>query len=153
MTWVNLNDVYVSTNGGTINGDLAVNGSLTCKNGSTTYNVGSQLAALGDSVSRNGDWYIARVGNNATILFFHKEIAVTNFQAKEYIYKYDLPNNCGTPISGFVNAVQWRVRASRVTFPSNTQVQIVTAISESTSDGTASDPYYNNFDVAIFCVK
>ena len=52
MTWVNLDDVYVSTNGGTINGDLAVNGTLTCKNGSTTYNVGSQLATLGDSVSR-----------------------------------------------------------------------------------------------------
>ena len=51
MTWVNLDDVYVSTNGGTINGDLAVNGTLTCKNGSTTYNVGSQLATLGDSVS------------------------------------------------------------------------------------------------------
>ena len=60
MTWVNLNDVYVSTNGGTINGDLAVNGSLTCKNGSTTYNVGSQLAALGDSVSRKQ----VRLGNN-----------------------------------------------------------------------------------------
>lgn len=53
MTWVNLNDVYVSTNGGTINGNLTVNGTLTCKNGSTTYNVGSQLASLGDSVSHN----------------------------------------------------------------------------------------------------
>ena len=51
MTWVNLDDVYVSTNGGTISGDLTVNGTLTCKNGSTTYNVGSQLATLGDSVS------------------------------------------------------------------------------------------------------
>ena len=111
------------------------------------------LATLGDSVSRNGDWYIARVGNNATILFFHKRIAVTNFQARDYVYKYNLPSGCGTPISGFVNAVQWRVKGSRVTFPSNTQVQIVTAISESTSDGTASDPYYNDIDVAVICVK
>ena len=52
MTWVNLDDVYVSTNGGTISGDLTVNGTLTCKNGATTYNVGSQLATLGDSVSQ-----------------------------------------------------------------------------------------------------
>lgn len=106
-----------------------------------------------DSVSRDGNYYVVNVGNKATILFLHKEIAVTNFQAKEYIYKYNLPKNCGTPISGFINATQWRVRASRVTFPSDTQVQIVTAISESTSDGTASDPYYNNFDLVIFCVK
>ena len=115
--------------------------------------LGIRNATTWFSVSRDGDYYVVKVGNKATILLLHKEIALTNFQAKEYIYKYNLPKNCGTPISGFVNAVQWRVRASRVTFPSDTQVQIVITISESTSDGTASDPYYNNFDVAIFCVK
>ena len=115
--------------------------------------LGDSVSQLKASVSRNGDWYIARVGNNATILFFHKRIAVTNFQARDYVYKYNLPSGCGTPISGFVNAAQWRVKGSRVTFPSDTQVQIVTVISESTSDGTASDPYYNDIDVAVICVK
>lgn len=62
MTWVNLDDVYVSTSGGTINGNLAVNGTLTCKNGSTTYNVGSQLAMLGDSVSQLKKDYVVEQG-------------------------------------------------------------------------------------------
>ena len=55
MTWVNLNDVYVSKNGGTISGDLAVNGTLTIndkKGTGTTYDVANQISTLRDSVSR-----------------------------------------------------------------------------------------------------
>ena len=111
------------------------------------------LATLGDSVSRNGSWYIASVGNGATILFFHANIAVTNFEKREYTYKYNLPKGCGTPISGFVNAIQWRASNSRVTFPSNNVAQVTIPIKESTSDGTAGDPYYNPFDLVVICVK
>lgn len=54
MTWVNLNDVYVSNSGGTISGDLKVNGTLTIndKTGNgTTYDVANQISTLRDSVS------------------------------------------------------------------------------------------------------
>ena len=108
---------------------------------------------LGDSVSQNGGWYVAKVGNGATILFFHKKIAVTNFEKREYTYKYNLPKGCGTPISGFANATQWRASNSRVIFPSNNEAQVTIPITESTSDGTAGDPYYIPFDLAVICVK
>lgn len=111
------------------------------------------LATLGDSVSQNGGWYVVKVGNGATILFFHKNIAVTNFEEREYTYKYNLPKGCGTPISGFANAVQWRASNPRVTFPSNNEAQVTIPITVSTSDGTAGDPYYNPFDLVVFCVK
>ena len=80
-------------------------------------------------------------------------IAVTNFEKREYVYKYNLPKGCGAPISGFVNVVQWRASNSRVTFPSNNVAQVAIPITESTSDGTASDPYYIPFDLAVICVK
>lgn len=55
MTWVNLNDVYVKNTGGTINGDLNVNGAITVNDGSgngTKYNVANEISTLRDSVSR-----------------------------------------------------------------------------------------------------
>lgn len=58
MAWTNLNDVYVSTNGGTIAGDLKVNGTLTIndkKGTNTTYDVASQITSLRDSVSHKAN--------------------------------------------------------------------------------------------------
>ena len=55
MTWVNLNDVYVKNTGGTINGDLDVNGAITVNDGSgngTKYNVANEISTLRDSVSQ-----------------------------------------------------------------------------------------------------
>ena len=52
MTWVNLNDVYVSkTGGGTIEGDLSVDGSITVNDGSgngSEYNVATEISNLND---------------------------------------------------------------------------------------------------------
>ena len=53
--WVNLNDVYVPANGGSVNGDLGVKGTLTIddKTGNnTTYDVANEITALRDSVSQ-----------------------------------------------------------------------------------------------------
>ena len=53
--WVNLNDVYVPTNGGSVNGDLGVKGTLTVddKTGNnTTYDVANEITALRDSTSK-----------------------------------------------------------------------------------------------------
>lgn len=55
MSWVNLNDVYVNQTGGTIAGDLSVNGALTVNDGKgtdTTYNVANEITTLRDSVSQ-----------------------------------------------------------------------------------------------------
>lgn len=55
MSWVNLNDVYVNQTGGTIAGDLSINGALTVNDGkgtNTTYNVANEITTLRDSVSR-----------------------------------------------------------------------------------------------------
>lgn len=55
MSWVNLNDVYVNQTGGTIAGDLSVNGALTVNDGkgtNTTYNVANEITTLRDSVSQ-----------------------------------------------------------------------------------------------------
>lgn len=57
MSWVNLNDVYVNQTGGTIAGDLSVNGALTVNDGkgtNTTYNVANEITTLRDSVSPTG---------------------------------------------------------------------------------------------------
>ena len=57
MSWVNLNDVYVNQTGGTIAGDLSVNGALTVNDGkgtNTTYNVANEITTLRDSVSPAG---------------------------------------------------------------------------------------------------
>lgn len=54
MSWVNLNDVYVNQTGGTIAGDLSVNGALTVNDGkgtNTTYNIANEITTLRDSVS------------------------------------------------------------------------------------------------------
>ena len=56
--WVNLNDVYVPANGGSVNGDLGVKGTLTIddKTGNnTTYDVANEITALRDSVSVKAD--------------------------------------------------------------------------------------------------
>lgn len=56
--WVNLNDVYVPANGGSVNGDLGVKGTLTVddKTGNnTTYDVANEITALRDSVSIKAD--------------------------------------------------------------------------------------------------
>ena len=56
MSWVNLNDVYVNQTGGTIAGDLSVNGALTVNDGkgtNTTYNVANEITTLRDSVSQD----------------------------------------------------------------------------------------------------
>lgn len=55
MSWVNLNDVYVNQTGGTIAGDLSINGALTVNDGkgtNTTYNVANEITTLRDSVSQ-----------------------------------------------------------------------------------------------------
>ena len=57
MSWVNLNDVYVNQTGGTIAGDLSINGALTVNDGkgtNTTYNVANEITTLRDSVSPAG---------------------------------------------------------------------------------------------------
>ena len=56
MSWVNLNDVYVNQTGGTIAGNLSVNGALTVNDGkgtNTTYNVANEITTLRNSVSQN----------------------------------------------------------------------------------------------------
>lgn len=53
--WVNLNDVYVSANGGNVNGNLRVKGTLRVddKTGNnTTYDVAKEITALRDSTSK-----------------------------------------------------------------------------------------------------
>lgn len=67
MSWVNLNDVYVNQTGGTIAGDLSVNGALTVNDGkgtNTTYNVANEITTLRDSVSQEkiGDYSVDLVG-------------------------------------------------------------------------------------------
>lgn len=55
MSWVNLNDVYVNQTGGTIAGDLSVNGALKVNDGkgtNTTYNVANEITTLRNSVSQ-----------------------------------------------------------------------------------------------------
>lgn len=55
--WVNLNDVYVPANGGSVNGDLGVKGTLTVddKTGNnTTYDVANEITALRDFKSKFG---------------------------------------------------------------------------------------------------
>ena len=74
------------------------------------------------------------------------------FEKKEYIYDYDLPANCGNPVVGFVNAIQWRVANARVTFPSSGKVRVVTPITSSASSSGPDDIYYNDFDLIVICV-
>lgn len=67
MSWVNLNDVYVNQTGGTIAGDLSVNGALTVNDGkgtNTTYNVANEITTLRDSVSQDTGLVYLMSGNN-----------------------------------------------------------------------------------------
>lgn len=52
MTWVNLNDIYVPKTGGTVTGDLGVDGSIVVNDGTgsgTTYDVASEITDLKDA--------------------------------------------------------------------------------------------------------
>lgn len=115
--------------------------------------LGAETKKLGDSVSRDGEWYVAKVGSAANIVFKHQVIKSLGFEQKEYVYNYDLPANCGTPVVGFVNATQWRVANARVTFPSSKEVRVVTPITKSVSSSGPDDIYYNDFDLTVICVK
>lgn len=67
--WVNLNDVYVPSNGGSINGDLGVKGTLTIddKTGNnTTYDVANEITALRDSTSK------LTISDSAGHIYFEK---------------------------------------------------------------------------------
>ena len=112
----------------------------------------SLLNSVSNSVSREGEWYVAKVGSAANIVFKHQVIESRGFDQKEYVYDYDLPANCGTPVVGFVNATQWRVANARVTFPSNKKVRVVTPITKSVSSSGPDDLYYNDFDLTVICV-
>ena len=105
-----------------------------------------------DSVSREEEWYVAKVGSAANIVFKHQVIESRGFDKKEYVYDYTLPTACGTPIVGFVNTIQWRVANARVTFPSNEKVRVVTPITSSVISSGPDDIYYNDFDLTIICV-
>lgn len=80
MSWVNLNDVYVNQTGGTIAGDLSVNGALTVNDGkgtNTTYNVANEITTLRDSVSQDTGWIVLnniikyrKSGNIVTVVGF-----------------------------------------------------------------------------------
>lgn len=87
------------------------------------------------------------------MLFASKNITLINLEKREYVYRYNLPKDCGTPISGFCNVNQFRASNPRVAFLPNGVVQVVIPITTPTSNGTASDPYYIPFDVAVICVK
>lgn len=72
MSWVNLNDVYVNQTGGTIAGDLSVNGALTVNDGkgtNTTYNVANEITTLRDSVSQDTGWIKLYTGYNGRIKY------------------------------------------------------------------------------------
>lgn len=114
--------------------------------------ISEQTKKLGDSVSREEEWYVAKVGSAANIVFKHQVIESRGFDKKEYVYDYTLPTACGTPIVGFVNAIQWRVANARVTFPSNEKVRVVTPITSSVISSGPDDIYYNDFDLTIICV-
>lgn len=105
-----------------------------------------------NSVSREGEWYVAKIGSAANIVFKHQVIESRGFDQKEYVYNYTLPANCGTPVVGFVNATQWRVANARVTFPSGKEVWVVTPITRSVSSSGPDDLYYNDFDLIVICV-
>ena len=95
---------------------------------------------------------MAKVGSAASIVFRHQVISSLGFDRREYVYNYSLPANCGTPVVGFVNAVQWRVANARVTFPPVNKVRVVTPITSAVSSSGPDDIYYNDFDLIVICV-
>lgn len=78
--WVNLNDVYVPANGGSVNGDLGVKGTLTIddKTGNnTTYDVANEITALRDHTSKlnvrdsiDNIWFNHNNGNGHREIWF-----------------------------------------------------------------------------------
>lgn len=80
MSWVNLNDVYVNQTGGTIAGDLSVNGALTVNDGkgtNTTYNVANEITTLRDSVSQDtGLVYLMNENNGYNIVAYRAKNGV-----------------------------------------------------------------------------
>lgn len=106
--WVNLNDVYVPANGGSVNGDLGVKGTLTVddKTGNnTTYDVANEITALRDSVSKvtfdnvnhilfsknpsNNHyeiWFKTDTGDNMCIYFNMDSIGVWNGNTQDGFY-------------------------------------------------------------------
>ena len=85
MSWVNLNDVYVNQTGGTIAGDLSVNGALTVNDGkgtNTTYNVANEITTLRDSVSHVPKIYVGSITKRAS------DSSVIMFTNNEFINKF-----------------------------------------------------------------
>lgn len=75
MSWVNLNDVYVNQTGGTIAGDLSVNGALTVNDGkgtNTTYNVANEITTLRDSVSQSDTTVLYGAPDKASYIFIQR---------------------------------------------------------------------------------
>ena len=108
MSWVNLNDVYVNQTGGTIAGDLSVNGALTVNDGkgtNTTYNVANEITTLRNSVSQNAqnaEWLASRfnfgvdkitfwhnANGNFEIQFKTSKDNITLFFSRDMIGVYD----------------------------------------------------------------
>ena len=112
MSWVNLNDVYVNQTGGTIAGDLSVNGALTVNDGkgtNTTYNVANEITTLRDSVSQNGDWTIFNFGTNyalSTRTVYKTVSATTQYGSLFFCsYGFDSPNIYDSILYADVNPV------------------------------------------------
>lgn len=85
MSWVNLNDVYVNKTGGTIAGDLSVNGALTVNDGkgtNTTYNVANEITTLRNSVSKDtGLVYLTRGDNGYNTIAYRAKNGVCTLYA------------------------------------------------------------------------
>lgn len=104
MSWVNLNDVYVNQTGGTIAGDLSINGALTVNDGkgtNTTYNVANEITTLRDSVSQ-APVEVAKTSGSTSYESFKVDLPTTKMGCLICVY-----NNrplCSTvfPISHFI---------------------------------------------------
>ena len=119
MTWVNLNDVYVSKSGGTISGDLAVNGTLTIndKTGNgTTYDVANQISTLRDSVSQDTGWLdIYPKDAKGAFVRYRRKLNVVylifssiwGIESGNYWKAGTLPSNC-SPAYGFYSPLCMR---------------------------------------------
>ena len=89
MSWVNLNDVYVNQTGGTIAGDLSVNGALTVNDGkgtNTKYNVANEITTLRNSVSPTG--FTCLQGSIASGIY----CAYTRIGHVVYVFMNDMPS-------------------------------------------------------------
>ncbi len=105
--WVNLNDVYVPANGGSVNGDLGVKGTLTVddKTGNnTTYDVANEITALRDFVSVKAD-----TGVSYSITS-DREFQSTTTRLGNIIF---LTFNCQV-LGGFTSWEQWKVGTAPV---------------------------------------